>query len=69
MDEFLPQRHNVIPVALVDGTMAEPEMDHYCDDSFDDDQSLGMQQESKSSLLNFTLYLSHTVTCLNFFSS
>ena len=52
MDRFLSQRHNVTPVALVD-TMAESEkMDHYCDDSSDDYQSLGMQQESKSSLLN-----------------
>ena len=69
MDRFLSQRHNVTPVALVD-TMEESEkMDHYCDDSSDDDQSLGLQQESKSSLLNFTSYLSHNVTCLNFFGS
>ena len=69
VDRFLSQRHNVTPIALVD-TMEESEkMDHCCDDSSDDDQSLGMQQESKSSLLNFTSYLSHNVTCLNFFGS
>ena len=69
MDRFLSQKHNVTPIALVD-TMEEFEnMDHCCDDSSDDDQSLGMQRESKSSLLNFTSYLSHNVTCLNFFGS
>ena len=44
MDRFLCQRHNVTPVALVD-TIAESETtDHHCDNSLDDDQSLGMQQ-------------------------
>ena len=48
MDRFLSQRHDVTPVALVD-TMAKSEkMDH--DDSSDDDQSLGMQQESNINL-------------------
>ena len=48
IDRFLSQRHDVTPVALVD-TMAKSEkMDH--DDSSDDDQSLGMQQESNINL-------------------
>ena len=48
MDRFLSQRHDVTPVALVD-TMAKSEkMDQ--DDSSDDDQSLGMQQESNINL-------------------